>query len=465
MKLDLKLSHRLVLTPQLRQAIEILQMSALELRQKVEAELESNPFLEETDDGGGTEADEEGGGREERSGEDAREDFFEDSSDRGYVRKGARSEDFIEGTVSRPDSLKEHLLWQLRLSVADGNRMRIGEMIIGNLDDDGFLTVPTAELADLLKVSVGEVEAVLAVVQTFDPAGVGARDLRECLLIQLRNRRPRAPLAERVVAEGFDLLVQRKTQALQKALGVERPELEQALEVIGRLNPRPGLGYDRRETAYVVPDVTVKNVDGKFMVFVNDRAWPQLTINADYEALRRRVKGEASPAAEEARKFMEERCLSALCLIRNIEQRRLTIVKVVSQILRFQRAFFEKGPRHLVPLTLRDIAESIGMHESTVSRVTHLKYIQTPWGIFEMKYFFSSRLKSESGEDLSSRSVKEILKDLVANEKEASSDAELVRKLNGMGIRISRRTVTKYRRMLRILPARLRKTIRFKESL
>lgn len=463
MKLDLKLSQRLVLTPQLRQAIEILQMSALELRQRIETELEENPFLEEVEPSSVPEsADEEG--RPERPGVEEGEGFFEDSSDRGYVRKGPRSENFLEGVVSRPDSLKEHLLWQLRLTVADEGRLRIGEMIVGNLDDDGFLTVGTKDLAELLKVEESEVEEVLRTVQTFDPPGVAARDLRECLLIQLRGMRPRPPLAERVVAEGFDLLAQGRTAALSKRLGVSEEELREALEVVGRLNPRPGRAYDRGETVYVVPDVTVKKVDGKFLVFVNDRAWPQVTINTDYEALRRRMRQEGSPQAEEARKFLEERCLSATNLIRSIEQRRLTIVKVVGQLLKFQHAFFEKGPRHLVPLTLRDIAEAIGMHESTVSRVTHQKYIQTPWGIFEMKYFFSSRIRSDSGEDLSSRSVKEILKDLVAHETEASSDAELVRKLNAMGIRISRRTVTKYRRMLRILPARLRKPIKPKES-
>jgi RNA polymerase sigma-54 factor len=451
MKLELRLSQKLVLTPQLRQAIEILQMSALELRQKIQNELQDNPFLDEEEAQTSEEAGEKNK-EEERRERDEVEDYFQDSSDRGYVRKAGRSEDFIEGTVSRPDSLKEHLLWQLRLSVGKPDLFRIGEMVIGNLNDDGFLAASCAELAGVLKVSEHAVEEVVKVVQSFEPWGVAARDLRECLLIQLGHIQPRDVRAERIVSDHFDLLVHRKTAALQKALGLPRKSLDAALETIARLNPRPGQEYDNRETVYVVPDVIVKSVDGRFIVFLNDRVTPQLAINPHYDGLLKNYD-----AKDSARKFMEEKCLSALWLMRNIEQRRVTVVRVVSQILRFQSAFFEKGPRTLVPLTLRAIAEAIGMHESTVSRVTHLKYIQTPWGIFEMKYFFSSKLKSESGEDLSSRSVKEIIKDLVAHEEEASSDAGLVKKLNVMGVKISRRTVTKYRRYLRILPSHLRK--------
>jgi len=453
MKLEINVSQKLLLTPQLRAAIEILQMSALELKQKIQAELQDNPFLDEDLGGTADDAEEEGGAVEKKEEEPAiEEDYFQDSSDRGYVRKGARSDDFIEGTVSRPDSLKEHLMWQLRLTVNDAKRFAVGEQIIGNINDDGFLVVPLDELAGFLKVTVKDVEDVLKVVQGFEPYGVAARDLRESLLNQLGRLQPRDPWAERVVRDHFELLIKRKIPQIVRLLGVSERTVSRSLEVIGKLNPKPGQEYDTKGAVYVIPDVIVKRIDEKFVVFINDPMMPRINLNSYYDNMLRNYTKKDS-----TQKFLEEKCVSALWLLRSIEQRRLTIYKVVNHILKYQLGFFQKGSKFLAPLTLRTIADAIEMHESTISRVTHNKYIQTPWGIFELKYFFSSRLKNTNGDDFSSRSVKEIIRDIVTNEESALSDAALVTKLNGLGIQISRRTVTKYRKFLRILPSYLRK--------
>jgi len=452
MKLDLQLEQKLILTPQLRQAIEILQMSALELKQKIEEELQDNPFLEEESY---DEEDEENFKKENRQREDETDDYFYNSSDRGYIRRREPSENFIEGTVSKPTSLKEYLLWQLRLSTADEKLLRAGEMIIGNLNSDGYLTASCDELATVLGMSKEDVNKALLLVQTFEPFGVGARDLKESLLIQLSFLEPRCKVAEQIIRDYYELFVKRKISAIQKSLNVSRELVDEALNVISRLNPRPGLAYDNDDIVYVIPDVIVKKVDGKFLVFLNDYFIPKLNINTSYD-----FAFKDQSIDEKDRKYMEDKCLSALWLMRNIEHRRMTILKVVNQILEFQSLFFESGPKYLKPLTLKDIASKIKMHESTVSRVTYRKYMQTPWGIFEMKYFFSSKVKGESGESFSSRSVKEIIKDLVEHEKEAFSDAQIVKKLKDMGIKISRRTVTKYRKNLTILPSYMRKTIK-----
>lgn len=453
MKLETNLSQKLILTPQLREAIEILQMSSLDLKQKVQSELQDNPFLEE-DAEATREDDTDLSPIKESAGSDMMETRFEDSSDRGYVRRSNNpsNSDFLEGVLARPKTLKDELSWQLRLSVSDEKQIAIGEMIIGNTNDDGFLAVPLEELASLMELPLREVESVLTVIQTFEPYGVAARDLKESLLIQLKFKKHADPWAARIIENYFDLLSSRKLAQIARNLGVPEKVVETSVAVIASLNPRPGQEYESREVTYVVPDVIVKKIGGKFVVMINDPWIPKVNISDFYGNL---MKQTSSKNPDQ--KFMEEKYLSALWLIRSIEQRRQTIYKVVTSLVKFQELFFKNGIKAIAPLTLRSIAEDIEMHESTISRVTQNKYIQTPWGIFEMKYLFSSKLKSEVGADFSSRSVKEIIKDIIENEESALSDAELVSQLGKMGVQISRRTVTKYRKNLRILPSYLRK--------
>jgi RNA polymerase sigma-54 factor len=456
MKIELNVSQKLVLTPQLRTAIEILHMSALELNQKIQNELQDNPFLEEDpvqEDTPDEEKFEQPVKTEEPT---STENYFEDSSDTGFVRKSnsfTANDNFIEGVLSRPDSLKEHLMWQLRLSVSESRKFAIGEMIIGNINDDGFLTVPLSELTND-KVTLKEIEEVLVTVQTFEPYGIAARNLQESLLNQLRYSTKKDQWAERILHNHFDLLSSRKWSQIAKNLGVSEKIITHSIDFISTLNPRPGREYENtvKSTVYVIPDVIVKRLGSKFVVIVNDPWMPRLGINNYYDSLLKNYSGKDTTL-----KFLEEKYISALWLLKSIEQRRLTITKVVNSILKYQKGFFEKGIKFISPLTLRVIADHIKMHESTISRVTRGKYIQTPWGIFELKYFFSSKLKSDVGEDFSSRSVKEILKDLIENETSAFSDIALVDKLHDIGVNISRRTVTKYRKNLNILPSYLRK--------
>ncbi len=453
MKLEVNIAQKLILTPQLRAAIEILQMSALELKQKVQSELQDNPFLEEDaeathdDDADMIVA-------KETPAQDVMETRFEDSSDTGYVRRSnnASNSDFLEGVLARPKTLKDELLWQLRLTLSDDRQIAIGEMIIGNINDDGFLAVSLEELSDYMKIPVNDVKTVLDVIQTFEPYGVAAADLKESLLIQLRYKKIPDPWASRIIENYFDLLTSRRTTQIARNLGVSEKVVEASLAVIASLNPRPGQEYESRETTYVVPDVIVKKIGEKFLTIINDPWIPKVNISDFYGNLMRQTSQK-----DPAQKFMEDRYLSALWLIRSIEQRRQTIYKVVNSLVRFQELFFKNGIKSIAPLTLKSIADDIEMHESTISRVTQNKYIQTPWGIFEMKYLFSSKLKNDSGIDFSSRSVKEIIKDIIENEDSALSDAELVGQLTKMGVQISRRTVTKYRKNLRILPSYLRK--------
>jgi len=467
--LSLGLQQKIIMTPKLQQALKLLQMPTLELQQVLKQEILQNPLLEEVEDEEveAEEAQEEEGEDEEaeaKSDDDNEEqaeeidwdDYFETGFGigSGYAEEEER-EDFIERVPVARMTLSEHLMSQLRLATEDEKTRAIGEYIIGSLDDSGYLSCPLKEVADTFSVSEEEVERVLKIIQTFDPPGVGARDLKECLLIQLEAKGLGDSLAARIVRDHFEEFKQKKYLDLSKKLKVSLKELQEQSRIIGSLDPKPGLEITAEEPKYVIPDLIVERVGDKYVVSLNDKNIPRLRISQSY-----RDELTNNPSiTDETKDFIQSKLKNAKWLIQTIEQRRRTMVKVMEAIVEEQREFFEKGAAYLKPLTLQQIASKINMHESTVSRVTTNKYVQTPRGVFELKYFFSSSLGTNTGEEVSAKSAKLRIKEIIENEdpKKPLSDQKIADILKSEGLIIARRTVAKYREQLGILPARHRK--------
>ncbi|MGH7918091.1 MAG: RNA polymerase factor sigma-54, partial [Candidatus Binataceae bacterium] len=360
----------------------------------------------------------------------------------------------LENTLTRKTSLEDHLIWQLRLSALDQTDQRIGATIIYNLSDDGYLETPLEELATQLETDVAHVERVLKRVQRLDPPGVGARDLRECLYSQLANLGMEESLAARVVLNHLDLLEKHRYGEIAKALGVTLEMVAETSRIISVLEPKPGRDYGGQEPAYIVPDVFIQKIGDEFMVTLNESAVPRLRLANYYQRV---LNDGSAPAA--TKEYLQERLRSARWLVKSIYQRQQTIFKVANSIVNFQRAFFEHGVSHLRPLVLKDVAEDIGMHESTISRATANKYAHTPQGIFELKFFFTSGVKATDGEDISAETVKEKIRGLVAAEGNDNplSDQAIADILRRGQINIARRTVAKYRQALGILASSRRK--------
>lgn len=481
--LNVGLQQRLVMTPKLQQALKLLQMPTLELQQVLKQEILQNPLLEEVDESEMELDEEEPVETEERTAErteaegqeapapkaeeeeegdeakkDANEydDYFETSfgSGDGFINEESR-EDFVERVPVAKQSFIEYLMSQLRLVTEDEQTRRIGEYLIGSLDDSGYLTCQLKEVADTFGIGEPEVERVLKIIQTFDPIGVGARDLKECLLIQLEAKGLSDSLAARIVRDHFQEFKQKKYLDLSKVLKAPLKEIQEQAHVIGSLNPKPGLDILADEPKYVIPDLIVDLVGDRYIVTLNDRNIPRLRISQSYrDELQQNVE-----LNDEAKEFIQGRLKNAKWLIQTIEQRRRTMIKVMEAIVEEQREFFEKGAASLRPLTLQQVASKIGMHESTVSRVTTNKYVQTPRGVYELKYFFSSSLSTESGEEVSAKSAKMKIKGIIAKEdaRRPLSDQKIADILKKDGLIIARRTVAKYREQLNILPARHRK--------
>ncbi|MBZ4658586.1 MAG: rpoN [Desulfacinum sp.] len=472
LKQHMKLSQQLIITPQLQQAIKLLQLSRLELLETIQQELESNPVLEETVDevGNKEEVEPEVPAVEERFEEveiteKVRDDFDWESFLEDYStyspmpveRDPNQEQPSFEQRLTRRPSLEDHLMWQLCLSDLSEQDKEIAAMIIGNLNDDGYLVSPTAEIAELSGVTVQDVERVLEKVQGFDPPGVAARDLRECLLIQARSLDVPNGLVVTIIDKYLHYLENKNYQGLVKALKRPKSEVQAAVEVILSLDPKPGRAYSEEEVQYVSPDIFVVKVDDEFVVVLNEDGMPKLRVNPYYrEALR-----SDSTVSEEAKDYIQGKLRSAAWLIKSIHQRQRTLYKVAQSIVNFQRDFLEKGIAHLKPMVLRDVAEDVGMHESTISRVTTNKYMHTPQGIFELKYFFNSSINSVVGEAVASESVKERIRQLIKEEDPAKpySDKDLVDLLKKENIKIARRTVAKYREMMGILPSHKRKQV------
>jgi RNA polymerase sigma-54 factor len=496
MALDLRLtlSQRLVMTPQLQQAIKLLQLSRMELEQAVREELEVNPALEEMAEGAppdlpSGEPDEPVGeqlfeaapappsdGPSDASTEtstDGKDDnslidrvdwdyFFGEGANYEGGTREREDEDgrpYYENTLTRGESLTEYLELQVNLSDLSGESREIACWLIGNIDENGYLQASSEEAAAALEVPVEEVDRVVAFIQSLDPPGIGGRDLRECLLIQARLMGDDFDLPVRILDEQFDLFSRGDVAGLSRKLKVDREAVQEAFRKIVTLWPKPGRAFAGEDAQQIIPDAYVSKVGNDWVITLNDDGQPRLRLSGYY----RRLLQDGSALGKDDREFLKQKINSALWFIKSIDQRQRTIYKVVESIMKLQRDFLDRGPKFLKPLTLRDVAEEIEMHESTVSRVTSGKYVYTPHGIFELKYFFNSGLNRDGGEDnIASKSVKEKIREIIVAESGAGkrlSDQELMRLLRDQGIRIARRTVTKYRGQLGLLAASKRKKI------
>jgi RNA polymerase sigma-54 factor len=456
--ISLEQTQRLVLTPELRQAIAILQLGTVDLAQYVENEMLENPLLEQNDE-------EPGDARPEEN--DSRIDWItylseSEQLDYRYTEQAPADQGEPERTnwdsyMAQVPGLGEHLTLQLHLTLSDPGQIMIGEFLIGNIDEHGYLQVDLEETCQACTCSLEDAGAVLRVVQSFDPPGVGGRSLSECLLIQLEQRGLRDAVMEQLVNRHLDGLAAGKVSRIAKDLGITDQEAQSRVEVIRSLDPKPGCNFSRPgETRYIVPDVVVELVGDEYVVMVNDTMVPRLMINNTYRDLIKR----RDTCDRDTIQFIKTKLKAALWLIRGIEQRRATLQRVMMLILQFQQDFFEKGAACLKGLTLRQVAEAAGLHESTVSRATTNKYVQTPRGLFDMKFFFRRGVENEfTGEIVASEVVKRILKELVAVEEPGHpySDQDLCGLIEARGLHIARRTVAKYRQDMNILPARQRR--------
>jgi RNA polymerase sigma-54 factor len=376
-----------------------------------------------------------------------------------YAGSGGGEEErrSFEATATKRESLQDHLSWQLQLSSMPAEDQLASSWVIGNIDDNGFLQSPTEEIARQSGVPQERVEAALARIHRLDPPGIAARDLRECLLLQLDALRIKDPLVRLLVSEHLDQLQKREFKSLMRDTGATIEALAVAATVIGNLEPRPGRAFGGEEPIYIVPDIYVHKIGDDFHVVLNEDGLPKLKLNALY----RDVLAKSRDVAKDTREYVQERVRAALWLIKSIHQRQRTIYKVMESIVRFQREFFDRGIAYLKPLNLRDVADDIGMHESTVSRVTTNKDCHTPQGIFELKYFFNSSINRVDGDAIASESVKERIRKLVAAEdpRNPLSDQRIAEILKGTNIDIARRTVTKYREAMNILSSTQRRQV------
>ena len=469
-RLHTKLVQKLILTPSLQQAIKLLPMSTLELSELLNQEMVENPMLEEAPSEDlqqqepAQEKPEEKPAQEKGDTWDDQdyEYFFGDYLDDGYrPRTPTEVKELppIENTLSTSSSLTDHLEWQLSLQAAAADAVReIGEAIIGNLDDDGHLVATVDDVSGMGPWPTEDVERALALVQGFDPIGVAARDLQECLLLQLRHLGMTGTPAERIVTEHMRLLQNHQVPELARKLGLSIDDLKQHIELIRHLDPKPGSRYNPSQSQYVIPDVYIVKIEDQYVALLNEEGLPQLRISPVY----RRLMDKTAPEnTDETRAYVKDKFRSALWLIKSVEQRQKTIHKVASSIINFQRDFLDHGIEYLRPLVLRDVANDIGMHESTVSRVVTNKYMHTPQGVFEMKYFFHSGIASSYGEAVSSVTIKQRIRKIIEQEdpRKPLSDSKIVSILQREGLELARRTIAKYREELKIPTSNQRKVL------
>lgn len=477
-RLELRTEQKLVMTPMLQHALKVLQLPALELTNLVREEMSENPMLEELEEeelaerGPATELETVRTESNEHTqevlvNEDGigplgfdKEEWDRYFNDEDYeIPKYEREipAEFLEPQIPKQPTLQEHLLWQLRLVSADEEEYRIGELIIGNLEENGFLTYPLEEIAREAGTDPERVADVLETIQGLEPLGVAARSVQESLLIQLRNLPERNTLAELLVEKHFDAVERNQLDSIARLEKVNRALVNEAVQLIAGLDPYPGRHEFTGPVEYVIPDVVVEKHSDQYLIRINEETVPELKISKTYRQLMKR----GANIPPETRKFLDDKLQRAVWLIRSLEQRRKTLYRVMETILEVQMDFFEKGIEHLKPLTLREIASRLSLHESTISRVTSKKYAQTPRGLFELKYFFSSQIQTADGIGISSTSVKAAVQELIAQEdtRHPLSDERLARLLAEKGFRIARRTVTKYREELRLFPANRRKRV------
>ena len=479
-----QLKQELKINPRLYQAMDLLYMPLLDLQQHLKQELLNNPFLDlvemEEEDEEEEAVEEQQPAQEEQKQNDEIdwEEILLDGFDAGGHREEHEEREYYEPvTVDRRD-LGDHLRDQIRLLDLSPRDELLADEFIGNINEDGYLTCTIDDIRegindvvrkaaedagseldenDLPLYTAGEVERMLGVVQALDPAGVGARDLRECLMLQLRDAGLEQSVPFRLVRDCFDELINHRWSEISKRFGISPTDVQGAADEIAKLDPKPGLMYSEAGDNYIIPDLIVEKIDGNYHVFLNDANLPRLKLSKTYQEIARDKK----KFEGENKEFISNKLNSANWMIQAIEQRRQTMLKVMNYIVDRQRDFFEKGVQHLKPLTLREVAEVINMHESTVSRVTNEKYVQTPRGVLPLKFFFSSGLSTTGGEDVSARGIKAQIEKLVGEEdpKNPLTDQAIVNILREGGVQIARRTVAKYRDQLGVLSARMRKRV------
>lgn len=481
---QLKLSQQLVMTPQLQQAIKLLQLSRLELVDAIQQEIEQNPVLEELsasdepdeNDNRKLDSNQDTDDQESAGPERTAEVQMEATSSLQEIDWQDYANEYEPLPATRPNNdpdlpsrldiltrkmdLQGHLQWQLNLATLSEEEMLVGEYIIGNLDRDGFLRVDLATIAEATGCDEETAEDMVLTIQEMDPAGICANSVQESLLLQLNRLDLSRSLAARIVKDYLSLMEKRNYTGIVKATGCSQSEVQNAINIIIGLDPFPGRQYSTEEAHYILPDVYVYKLDDEYVIMMNDEGLPRLQISNFY----REILKEEKSASGETKNYIKEKMNSAAWLIKSIQQRQRTIYRVMESIIKFQREFFDKGVEFLRPLVLRDVAEDIEMHESTISRVTNNKYVHTPQGIFELKYFFNSSIERRDGGDaMSSMSIKNKLKAIVQAENSAKplSDNAIAEIFAKDGIKLARRTVAKYREQLGILPSKLRKSSNF----
>jgi RNA polymerase sigma-54 factor len=477
-----QLKQEMKINPRLYQAMDLLYMPLLDLQQHIKQEMLNNPFLDleepqvSEDEMAPVEKEKEKE-EKEKAEEIDWEEILLDGFEAGGRRQEYEEKEYYEPVSVEKRDLYDHLRDQLMLLRLSPRELLLGEEIIGNIDENGYLTCSVEEVVkglnlwiedaggdwardageELRPFSTAEGDDMLRTLQSFDPAGIAARDLRECLLLQLTDAELDDTLARRIVAEYFDQLINHRWSEISKELSITPKDVQSAADEVAKLDPKPGLKYSAPPDNYITPDLIVEKIDGEYLVFLNDTSLPRLKLSKAY----REIAKDKSKFKGENKEFISNKLNSANWMIQAIEQRRQTMLKVMNFIVDRQREFFEKGVQFLKPLTLREVAEVINMHESTVSRVTNEKFVQTPRGVLPLKFFFSSGLSTTSGEDVSARGIKAKIQKLVADEqpKRPLTDQAIVNILKDEGIQIARRTVAKYRDQLGILSARMRKRV------
>ncbi|MEO7455785.1 MAG: RNA polymerase factor sigma-54 [Gemmatimonadaceae bacterium] len=480
-----QLKQELKINPRLYQAMDLLYMPLLDLQNHLKQELLNNPFLDmiepdEEDEEEGTEPQEEAApeteAEKEAKDEIDWEEILLDGFDAGGRREEHEEREYYEPVTVDTRDLADHLRDQVSLLDLNGRQMYLADEFIGNINEDGYLACglekivegvnesvakvaeeSEREVTDLPMYTMGEAEEMLGIVQSLDPPGVGARDLRECLMLQLREAGLEHSVPFRLVRDCFDELIAHRWSEISKRFGISPVDVQKAADEIAKLDPKPGLVYSDASDNYIIPDLIVDKIDGKYHVFLNDANLPRLKLSKAYQEIARDKK----KFDGENKEFISNKLNSANWMIQAIEQRRQTMLKVMNYIVERQREFFEKGVQFLKPLTLREVAEVISMHESTVSRVTNEKFVQTPRGVLPLKFFFSSGLSTTAGEDVSARGIKAQIQKLVSDEnpKHPLTDQAIVNILKETGVQIARRTVAKYRDQLGVLSARMRKRV------
>ncbi|HET9439818.1 MAG TPA: RNA polymerase factor sigma-54 [Longimicrobiales bacterium] len=476
-----QLKQEMKINPRLYQAMDLLYMPLLDLQQHIKQELLNNPFLDLEEPQVTEEETAPQNEKQEKEKEAAKEEIdweeiLLDGFDAGGRRAEYEDKEYFEPVSVDTRDLYDHLRDQLMLMPLSPRQMLLGEEIIGNIDENGYLTCPVEDVINGLNLWVrdnGEAwftegesrepftptegEEQLRVIQGMDPAGIGARNLRECLLLQLRDQQLEDTLTFKIINDYFDQLINHRWSEISKELSITPKDVQTAADEVAKLDPKPGLKYAAPADNYITPDLIVEKIDGEYLVFLNDTSLPRLKLSRTY----REIAKDKNKFKGENKEFISNKLNSANWMIQAIEQRRQTMLKVMNFIVDRQREFFERGVQYLKPLTLREVAEVINMHESTVSRVTNEKFVQTPRGVLPLKFFFSSGLSTTSGEDVSARGIKAKIQKLVSEEeaRRPLTDQAIVNILKDEGIQIARRTVAKYRDQLGILSARMRKRV------